>query len=363
MLNRVTLTNFKAHRLTTVDLGRLTLLVGANGVGKTSVLEALHWLSQLAYTTPRQLFQGPRDPAALVRNQDEPAVLLGEYTRDDGDPNKLRLTLTAGPLDDAKPVAELSPGGITITRNQTFLDVQKNHPFLREARSAVLFRLDARAVAKPGYVNSRDPRVEFDGSNTAAVLATWKLGDDDRLARTLAQLNQLIPQVRNVKAKPYYPTDRKDPEAEAASERANGYTLVFDFDDAADVPATSVSEGTLVALALLTALNAKAQPRLVLLDDLGAELHPQGQADLVDLLNRIIDENPKLQIVASTHSPYILDGTTPANVRVFARGKDGAAQVKRLDEHPDAARSGELTTGQLWTLDPESWVLEGSAAP
>ena len=136
-------------------------------------------------------------------------------------------------------------------------------------------------------------------------------------------------------------------------------TVSVDFDDAKDVPASLVSEGTLVVLALVVLLHSKAQPRLLLLDDLGAELHPTAQGELVALLQAIQAQNPNLQIVASTHSPYVLDAVAPQNVLVFARGADGAARVRCLDQHADAKLEG-ITTGQLWTMDPETWVLQGN---
>jgi AAA15 family ATPase/GTPase len=50
MLEKVELHNFKSHRSTKLrfDDSRLHALVGQNSSGKTSVLQALHYLSRLA---------------------------------------------------------------------------------------------------------------------------------------------------------------------------------------------------------------------------------------------------------------------------------------------------------------------------
>ena len=58
MIESVTLQNFKAHRDTRVPLGRLTVLVGQNAAGKTSVLQALDLLGRCLHTPAKSLFTG-----------------------------------------------------------------------------------------------------------------------------------------------------------------------------------------------------------------------------------------------------------------------------------------------------------------
>ena len=58
MITSIRLQNFKGHRDTTVPLGRLTVLVGPNGSGKTSVLEALAIQSRLAMEATGNVFVG-----------------------------------------------------------------------------------------------------------------------------------------------------------------------------------------------------------------------------------------------------------------------------------------------------------------
>ncbi len=51
MLTSIRLQDFKGHRDTLVPLGRFTLLVGPNGSGKTSVLDAL-WAQSEFFVVP-----------------------------------------------------------------------------------------------------------------------------------------------------------------------------------------------------------------------------------------------------------------------------------------------------------------------
>jgi len=351
MLTKLTIENFKAHAHTELTLEPFTVLVGANGVGKTSVLEALHIVGQSLKKPLGLLMRGPWKPERVLRGAEQVGTLGVQSVSDDRQARSVVVRFTSD-LSGSSGV-ELPELKQRVRANDAFGEVP---PTVRPISRLVLLRPSARAIAATGYHEPSGLRVEHDGSNTAAVLGSWKLDDAEawRLKGVLAGLQRVVPQVQNLRVRS---APARTETAEGAV-GANGFDLVVDFDDAKGVAATSVSEGTLVALAVLTLLHTNPQPQLLLLDDLGAELHPTGQGELVRALLAIQADNPKLQIVASTHSPYILDALEPKNVRVFARGKDGAARVRSLAEHPQAGHEG-ITTGQLWTMDPETWVLEG----
>jgi len=113
---------------------------------------------------------------------------------------------------------------------------------------------------------------------------------------------------------------------------------------------------------LVTALHAPGRPRLLLLDDLEHSLHPRAQHDLVDVIRGVLAEDPSLQVVATTHSPYLVDALEPEEVVVVALRQDGTTAARRLSDHPDAARALQvLTSGEAWSAEGESWVTE--AAP
>jgi hypothetical protein len=135
-------------------------------------------------------------------------------------------------------------------------------------------------------------------------------------------------------------------------------SILLDFENAPDIPAEDVSEGTLVTLAFVIALCAAPRPHTFLFDDLGLSLHPTGQMELVRQIHRLLAEMPDVQILATTHSPYILDEMKPEDVVVMAARSDGTVASKKLSEHPDAKMTGYLTTGELWGLgDETTWVL------
>ena len=68
MLEKVKLHNFKSHQDTELnfDSSRLHALVGQNSSGKTSVLQALHYLSRLTNSSFDNIFYHERAPQFIT---------------------------------------------------------------------------------------------------------------------------------------------------------------------------------------------------------------------------------------------------------------------------------------------------------
>lgn len=355
MLTSVRLQDFKGHRDTTVRLGRLTLLVGPNGAGKSSVLQGLLLLYLLIRYEPQDVLRDDYSPGDLLHRASTGPITIGAEGTEDGIPWRLSASITPEELDAAprrnRHLAVDWAHGETAGHAEDMTLPLRNQwqqaPLEPAVGWAVLYRFDARLIAAAARSDQVAPVIEMDGTNTAAVLATLKLEQEEVFNRIQAELRKIVPSVERIRFR----------RAQAAK-GVIGHKIYLDLRGAPNVPAHAASEGTLVTLALLTALFSPNRPRLILLDDLDHALHPEAQVELVRQLKRLLAEMPDLQIVATTHSPYILDELDPADVQVFALRDDGSVATKRLSEHPEAA-SGTLTAGQLWSLDPERrWVAE-----
>jgi predicted ATPase len=144
------------------------------------------------------------------------------------------------------------------------------------------------------------------------------------------------------------------------SQEIAGQEVVLDMNTGKRIPAHAISEGTMLTLGLLTVLMNTNQPNLVLLDDVEQGLHPKAQRELIDVFKEIIQANPNLQIIFSTHSPYIVDELTHSQVHVLNNTNSGLTLAKRLDEHPDVEWAKQtLTTGEFWDAEGEDWVVAG----
>jgi predicted ATPase len=189
-----------------------------------------------------------------------------------------------------------------------------------------------------------------------------KLQDEDRFDEIVEALRRVVPSVRKVRP---VPTEFWLNGAEGDDQqKVFGYELMFDMADAKDVRASAVSEGTLLALALFTVVRGRHRPQWILLDDIDQALHPLAQADLISVLKEMVAQDDGFRIVATTHSPFIVDAMAPENVWVVGRSQGGPSRVARLADHPGARKAlAALSTGEFWSAEGEDWVAELAASP
>jgi len=94
---------------------------------------------------------------------------------------------------------------------------------------------------------------------------------------------------------------------------------------------------------------------IVLMDELDAHMHPKWQRSIVLHLKRLF---PRLQMIVSTHSPFIVAGMKPAEVARFARNKAGAVVQVPLERDMLLGRADQVLTtsafGLPTTMDHQS---------
>ncbi len=209
-------------------------------------------------------------------------------------------------------------------------------------------------------------RVEFDGSGLAPTLDYLRDEAPDKFQLLEEMLRRIVPGVQKVGIRRAKVTinrqrlievDGKSISYEESQEIA-GQEVVLDMNIGERIPAHALSEGTIITLGLLTVLVNPHQPNLVLLDDIEQGLHPKAQRELIGVFKEIIQANKNIQIIFSSHSPYIVDELAPSQVHVLSNANSGFTCSKRLDEHPDVEWAKQtLTTGEFWDAEGEDWVV------
>lgn len=360
MINSVHIQNFKNLSDQTITFERLTVFVGANGSGKTSVLDAIHMAVRAAVGVPSKVFGYERHCDWL-------------HTR--GATSDLLVTFTT-PRGEFS-VRAIPPAGLTPlpdqlgTRRWSFQVTPAPGPeferALSHARSLVFFHLDAAKLARPSYSESVPPRVEFNGTGLASVLSYMALNDPDGFDTLLGHMKNLIPHLKRIRftkkviRKSVTEVIRiGDDQVDRINKlKYQGDVLLFDFNNANNVAAHTVSEGTILLLGLLTILLGPTQPKILLLDDIEHGLHPLAQKSLLDALKQVMETFPDLQIIATAHSPWLLDELQPEQIRLMTLNEAGYAVCGKLTDHPQFEKwKEEMAPGELWSLFGEKWLVE-----
>ncbi|MBD2392629.1 AAA family ATPase [Aphanizomenon flos-aquae] len=377
MLEKLILHNFKSHKSTELnfDNSRLHGIVGKNSAGKTTVLQALHYLSMIPDTSVEKIFEYDRSPQFITTIGEKNMSVTASGYWDNQKNCQVSYSLE-NKNNNNNWIAKLS---WNIDGNKSSLTHEKLYGSYSYSpqdpplpsnffKPTVYLKLVASNLAKPAYSEEITPKVEFDGSGLAPTLDFLRDEAPDQFQLIEEKLSRIVPNVRKVGIKrAKVPVIRKrliEVDGKSISyeetQEMTGQEVVLDMNTGERIPAHAISEGTMLTLGLLTVLMNPNQPNLVLLDDVEQGLHPQAQRELMNVFKEIIAENPNLQIIFSTHSPYIIDALTPSQVHILNNSKSGFTMSKRLDEHPDVEWAKEtLTTGESWDAEGEDWVTEG----
>jgi predicted ATPase len=408
MIRSIQIEGFKSLRSFSLEPGRFTVLVGPNGAGKSSVLQALHLVARFAQQSPplpeiSLMSSGPLSslgtPLPLTlgmslgmteksfeqRTQEHlkkffRGICTPEWIISHGMKNlsldltdnlgslSLKISLTpssiiqAGLALDGKNTEGMGNG----ERVQLF-DLWAS-PALSRFTQILYLSLEVNKMTAPSAMSEEQPRLESDGAGLASVLTYLAGAEPDIKAAIEKDLRQVVPQVRRILTKPakvsvlrkkIYPVGDQTIEL-PVEEEIWGQRFSLEMAGGTQVPAEQLSEGTVLALGLLTLLHGPEAPRLLLLDDLDRALHLGAQTRLVEILRRLLERRPELQVICTSHSPFLLQEIAPHDVLVMAPDEEGWSHACRLDQHPDYKRfRAALTTGELWATLGEDWVLAG----
>jgi predicted ATPase len=309
--------NFKALRNTSLALMPFNLVIGPNGSGKTSLIEALmrlRTLSQLATAEPR----------AAPRKQGGPEIEFRFAPPHDGITVQLGC-ISESVCDELRVVPANAAGWGTLRQE------------LGRFRS---YALDHAVMGAPV---SRTTGAELapDGANLAAVLDALHRRAPEAFTALTAELLRILPEFRSIEL-----AERADDRVELGLRLAEGEL----------VAASELSQGMLYLLAVLALAFDPAPPRLLCIEEIDRGIHPRMLREVRDALYRLSHPEsyqlarPPVQIVTTSHSPYFIDLFRDHAEEVVILQKRGrAARFERLADRPDLPELlSEGSLGDMW---------------
>lgn len=321
MIAAVHFRNFKALREASVRLGAFNLLLGPNGSGKTSLLEALLRLRALASL--------PVDSARGPARGDGPRIEF-EFAAPYQD-IRVHLGCVSDLQCDLLQV-EHPPGPAGATR---WAELGAR---LRSIRG---FLFDHYAMAAPARTGG-PVELASNAGNIAAVLAARHAQAPAAFGELAAEFTRLMPEFAGL-------------ETRAGAGGAVGLWFLLANGEGA-IPAEQVSQGTLYMLAILTLAFDPSPPAVVCLEEADRGIHPRMLREVRDALYRLSHPDASgmargpVQVLATTHSPYLLDlfRDHPDEI-VLAQKQGNAATFARLSDRPDLAQIlQDAPLGDLW---------------
>jgi len=335
MITQLKFQNFKALKDAELKLGMFNVIVGPNGSGKSSVLQALRTL-----TEPNSINWGFATTVGM-----QPQTLLINAELDLGNRvEKINLGFRQqfGWIIMRDPGPQLlAHAGIAGQEITTILNRIK------------IFSFDTATLGQP--VNAQQiNELQRDGSNLVGALTNLRDKDEEAYNRLREEFQRWIPEY----------------DALVFHNEPNGqrHLNLRQKISRGSIPASQASEGTLLALALLTIVHQPTPPVLIGLEEPDASLHPRLLRELRDALYRLafpsdfgIKRAP-VQVVVTTHSPFFLDlfKDHPEQVIIAEKKADGTATFKNLSDDKELRELiGDAPLGEVWY----SGVLGGVPVP
>ncbi|WP_020473085.1 AAA family ATPase [Zavarzinella formosa] len=356
MIGSARFRNFKALKDVEITFdSRLTVLVGPNGSGKSSVLTGVNWLCQMTRNTDnkQQLIKSLNNRSnSWIGGAD------GKWSIEFRDNNMVSngIRLRFQPTSVVTDMAEKTPPRDAVVEwiciggelENVGYDKYPESLLHAESRSSQLICLNSSVLAAPSSTKMTPPDFSERGEGLASLMAYFKLYDEPKFNQIEELFRSIIPQVRRIRI-----------ERVKTTGETLGEGLLFDLTGRMGVRASAMSDGTLYALGLIVKILDPQRPDVLLIDDVEHGFHPRAQLQLVELLRKLLDEIPDLQIIATTHSPFILDRLNWNEVRVTGLREDGSVAIAKIEDHPQIDRWKEdMTPGEFWTTFYENWVAE-----
>ncbi len=353
-LSSFCLKNFKAvQNSKTIKFTPLTVFIGNNGSGKSSIVEALETFQSVVLNgldeamIPWYGFEYIWNKAKehkLIRDRITNPVAFDFRGTAENEKFKAHLEIVADStfnkiyFQDYKAAyhsAELTPmpkfiskGEITDPKLKTFVN---DWQFLR---------LDPHLMTEPMPQKRSYGAIKLNptGSNIAEYLLSIRDQDLQSFNGIIGTLKGVLPFAEDLQPAITSELDRKV------------YLSMSEENIADKLPGWLLSTGTLRILALLAILNHPMPPPVIIIEEIENGLDPRTVHMLVDEIRHFV-ESGLGQVIVTTHSPYLLDLVKLSQIVVVERDASGSPMFSRpVSQKSLEEWSQKFSPGKLYTM-------------
>lgn len=334
LITSIKFRNFKVLRDATLPLGPFTLIVGPNGSGKSTAMQAFSFVQNTRLYDYRK---------TVTAGLSGPSDIEVEVTHDFVD------DLTGGPTSPIKAILhhpdwqDEDPQPPEDEEDFDEEGVGYLSPLAIALASFKVYSFDAKRIAQPTEINTK-PELRQDGFGLANVLDDLSDQEPERWEGLNRELNRWLPEFDHI-----------------TFERPSNSTKIFQLRKALGhhrFSADDLSQGTLFAVALLTLAYLKKPPAIVCFEEPDHGIHPRLLQNIRDAMYRLAypkdfaENREPVQVIATTHSPYLLDlyKEHPEEI-VIAHKDEQGGHFDRLSDKPhitEILEGGGAPLGEIW---------------
>ncbi len=345
--NFKSLNNFKLE-----NPNPFSVLVGANGVGKSNIFEALEFLNySISFQYPDDLFGGYKNFINCNRYDDE--LFFGIYFENtfpfehrvgpyEVNEKKTKFSITVKKTIESRDIGAELNGINTQEKDITSLTYSNgivssflNRSVLKESLHYTQFvnqfsRIFINATEKKKLNTTSDNKLNLDCSNLEKVLKRL-LSDSNKREDIIEWLSLFIPAFKNI---------------EISSDELSGTDTLLFYEKNPDRPFTKnlISDGTYNILCLLAAIYQSDEPQFICIEEPENGLNPYVVKELVTFFREQCKEKGHY-IWLNTHSQTLVNQLKPEEIIVVNKenGNTIAKQFIGKDMHGMAMDTAWLT--------------------
>lgn len=355
-LTSLTVKGYKSIKDQTLALGRLNVLIGGNGVGKSNLISVFKFLREIYSGQLQTSVATSVGAAALLHfgRKQTSSIQIGAVFAEEGAINQNTYRAFLLPTDTDRLVFQNESVGFQNTQHYTqpywtvlggghaesLLQGKKDQTKIAKwvSDDMASYRIyhfhDTSSSALVKQTGNLDDNqfLQTDASNLAAFLYWMKLRHPERLQMIESVVRQIAPFFDRFELTP----SRINEEKIRLEWREKNSESYFN--------AHQLSDGTLRFMCLTTLLMQPELPRMVLLDEPELGLHPAA----VNLLAYLLEQAAlRTQLLVATQSVTLVNQLKPEDVWVADR-IEGATEFKSLATENLDEWIGAYALGELW---------------
>lgn len=323
MITKIHYKNFKALRDATLPLGRFTLIVGANGTGKSTAIRGLEIAKEYKKFAWKDVVTARRE------NEEKENVEIKIWTE----------------IDCKKIVWQVDDGaGQELNKSDDFNSAirKKFHEARTKAFSDFnVFSFDPNKIIEPVAVS---PNIELNenGRGLAGVLDQFRDSDPEKFDEMNRELNNW-----------FYEFDQILFEVPDEGKKS---FLLRTTTGKHKIKSKDLSDGTLLALAYLTVAYLPNPPKIVAFEEPEKGIHPRLLRNIQEAMYRLAypenygEKREPVQVIATTHSPYLLDlyKEHPEEVVIASKDENGVHFERLIDKPHYKEVLEDAPLGEIW---------------